>query len=180
MTKALVVYGSKYGSTQEVAQAIADGLGADVANAASFPDITAYDLVVIGSPIYGGNYLDSVREFVRVNRPLLAKRKVAAFITAAADMEPVTGLTGEEDGRLYTQQDYADGLARMTGGNVIDDRGFGGRLVPDQLDEQDRRMLDWFYRWLMHEPLKGFDLLDLPAAYRWGEELRAALGPSTS
>lgn len=176
MAKALVVYGSKYGSTREIAQAIADGLGADIANAASFPDIRPYDLLVIGSPIYSGSYIESVREFVRVNRPLLATRKVAAFITAAADMEPMVGLTGQEDELLFTQQDYADGLAKMAGGKVIASRGFGGRLKPEQLDEQDRNMLDWFYRFLMREPLKGFDLLDIPEAVRWGEQLRESMG----
>ena len=176
MAKALVVYGSKYGSTREVAQAVADGLGAELANAAAHPDVQPYDLVVIGSPIYSGNYLEAVREFIRANRPLLAKRKVATFITAAADMEPVTGLTGEENGLVFTQQEYADGLARLAGGDVVASRGFGGRLVPSQLDKSDRDMLEWFYRFLMREPLQGFDLIDIPAAYRWGEELRAAIG----
>lgn len=176
MAEALVVFGSKYGSTHEVAQAIADGLKADMANVGSYPDVRPYDLVVIGSPIYGGNFLKPVLEFVRANRQLLAQKKVAAFITAAADMERQVGLTGEEDDRLYTQQDYADGLARLAGGQAVGTRGFGGRLVPDQLDDTDRNTLDWFYRFLMNEPLKGFDLLDLPAAYRWGEELRQIIG----
>jgi flavodoxin len=176
MVKALVVYGSKYGSTQEVARAIADGLGADLANAASQPNVQPYDLVVIGSPIYGGNYLESVLEFVRANRPLLEKTRIAAFITAAADMEPQVGLTGEQDEMLYTQQEYADGLGQLTGGKVIGSRGFGGRLIPAQLSPRDRNMLDWFYRFLMHEPLKGFDLLDIPSAIRWGEDLREAIG----
>lgn len=176
MAEALVVFGSKYGSTHEVAQAIADGLEADIANVGSYPDVRSYDLVVIGSPIYGGNYLKAVLDFVRANRQLLAKRKVAAFITAAADMERQVGLTGEDDDRQYTQQDYADGLARLAGGQTVGTRGFGGRLIPEQLDETDRNTLDWFYRFLMNEPFKGFDLLDLPAAHRWGEELRQFIG----
>ena len=176
MIKSLVVYASKYGSTREVAQAIADGLGADIAAASTHPDVRPYDLIVIGSPIYGGEYLDSLVEFIRVNRTYLAERKVAAFITAAADMRLNPGLTGEEDEMLFTQQDYADGLARLAGGEVLSSRGFGGRLVPEQLDKRDYNLLDWFYRFLMHEEFKGFDLLDLPDAYRWGEELRTMVG----
>ena len=82
---------------------------------------------------------------------------MAAFITAAADMEPQVGLTGEVDPLLYTQQDYAEGLAQLTHGDVIGARGFGGRLVPQELDEADRSMLEWFYRRLMSETLHGFD-----------------------
>lgn len=176
MAKCLVVYGSKYGSTQEVAQAIADGLGADIANAASDPNVQPYDVVVIGSPIYGGDYLDSVKDFLHNNHVYLAKRKIATFITAAANWARDPGLTGEEDELLFTQQEYAEGLAHLAGGETLDSRGFGGRLVPDLLDEKDQNMLDWFYRFLMHKPLEGFDLIDLPAAYRWGEQIREMSG----
>jgi hypothetical protein len=100
---------------------------------------------------------------------------VAAFITAAADVEIPPGLTGDEDEMLHTQQDYADGLARLTGGEVLCTRGFGGRLRPEQLDQGDRRMLSWFYRYLMHDELKGFDLLDLADARAWGEKLQGLL-----
>jgi menaquinone-dependent protoporphyrinogen oxidase len=175
MAKCLVIYGSRYGSTREVAQAVAEGLEADVADAADRPDLTPYEVVVVGSPIYAGDYLDSVLDLICANRDLLAERKTAAFITAAADMQIEPGLTGDEDELLHTQQDYADGLAALAGGHLLDTRGFGGRLVPEQLDESDRKMLSWFYRFLMHDELKGFDLLDLPAAKAWGEQLKAKL-----
>jgi hypothetical protein len=176
MTRALVVYCTKYGSTAEVAQAIADGLGADIAEMVDMPDIHPYELIVVGSPIYSGTYLPAAIEFLETNRHLLSVRKTAAFITAAADQEPQLGLNGETDPLLYTQQDYADGLAHLSHGEVIGARGFGGRLDPKKLDEEDRGTLDWFYRRLMLEKLEGFDLLDLPSAYRWGEELREMIG----
>jgi menaquinone-dependent protoporphyrinogen IX oxidase len=175
MAKCLVVYSTKYNSTQEVAQAVADGLDADLANAADSPDVDPYEVIVLGSPVYAGDYLESMVNFVRDNRDKLSERKTAAFITAAADMEVDPGLTGDEDELLHTQQDYADGLAEMAGGQVLAARGFGGRLVPEQLDEPDRKMLSWFYRFLMRDELKGFDLLDLPKAKRWGEELKSLL-----
>ena len=77
---------------------------------------------------------------------------------------------------LCTQLDYAEGWARLTHGDVISARGFGGRLVPQEVDEADRSTLEWFYRRLMSEKLHGFDLLDLASAYRWGEELRSVIG----
>jgi menaquinone-dependent protoporphyrinogen oxidase len=176
MVKSLVVFGSKYGSTAEVAAAVADGLGADVANAAGHPDIRPYDVVVIGSPIYGGNYMETVIDFIRSNKPLLARRRVAAFITAATSWELPAGLTGDMDEGFYTQQDYADGLARMAGGQTLGSRGFGGRLDPEHLDEADFGALDWIFRYLMKRPLQGFDLIDIPEAYRWGQELRELTG----
>ena len=175
MAKCLVVYSSKYGSTAEVARAVAEGLGAEVADAAESPDLAPFDVLVFGSPIYAGDYLESMMTLIRANKDVLAGRKTAAFITAAADVEIDPGLTGDEDELLHTQQDYADGLAEMAGGQTLGARGFSGRLNPDQLDESDRKMLTWFYRFLMRDELKGFDLLDLPAAKAWGEELKAKL-----
>jgi menaquinone-dependent protoporphyrinogen IX oxidase len=175
MAKCLVIYSSKYGSTGEVARAVAEGLGAETVDAADSPDLAPYDVIVFGSPIYAGDYLQSVMNVIRANRELLAERKTAAFITAAADVEIDPGLTGDEDELRHTQQDYADGLAEMAGGQVLGTRGFGGRLNPDQLDESDRKMLSWFYRFLMRDELKGFDLIDLSAAKAWGEELKAKL-----
>jgi menaquinone-dependent protoporphyrinogen IX oxidase len=176
MAKCLVVYGSKYGATEEVARAIAEGLGADLATADSLPDVQPYHVIVVGSPIYAGDYLTAVVRFIRANKSALEERKIAAFITAAADMQINPGLTGEEDEQLYTQQDYADGLAKMAGGEVLATRGFGGRLRPDQLDERDYKMLSWFYRFLMRDDLKGFDLIDLPQARQWGERLKELVG----
>jgi menaquinone-dependent protoporphyrinogen IX oxidase len=172
MAKCLVVYSTKYSSTREVASAIAEGLGADLADAADGPEVEPYEVIVLGSPIYAGDYLEAMVDFVRAQKDRLAEKRVAAFITAAADMEIDPGLTGDEDELLHTQQDYADGLAEMAGGQVLASRGFGGRLVPEQLDDADRKMLSWFYRFLMRDELKGFDLLDLPNAKRWGEELK--------
>ena len=175
MPKCLVIYASKYGSTREVAQAVAEGLAADLADAADGPDVEPYDVVVLGSPVYAGDYLDSMVEFVQANKKSLQQRKIAAFVTAAADVEIPPGLTGDEDEMLHTQQDYADGLGRMTDGVVLSTRGFGGRLRPEELDNADRKMLSWFYRYLMHEDLRGFDLIDLSEARAWGEKLKQRL-----
>ena len=175
MSKCLVLYASKYGSTLEVAKAVAEGLAADLRDVEDGPDIGPYDVIVLGSPIYAGDYLDSMIDFVKDKKESLQQRKVAAFITAAADVEIPPGLTGDEDEMLHTQQDYADGLASLADGETLSTRGFGGRLRPDELDKGDRRMLSWFYRYLMHDELKGFDLLDLSEARGWGEKLKALL-----
>lgn len=175
MARCLVVYGSKYGATREVAEAIAAGLGADVSSVNSHPDLAAYELIVIGSPIYAGDYLAEVARFVDEHRPILKGKRVATFITAAADMRVPRGLTGEEDEEFYTQQHYADGLANLADGKVLATRGFGGRLRPEELDAHDHSMLSWFYHFLMHEDFKGFDLLDLNEARRWGQQLKQQL-----
>lgn len=176
MSKCLVVYSTKYGSTREVAEAVAESLSADTADAEQSPSLDPYDVVVLGSPIYAGDYMSSMVEFIRANEAALKTCRIAAFITAAADMEWDPGLTGDEDELLYTQQDYAEGLAKLAGGQLLGARGFGGRLDPEQLDDYDRKMLSWFYRHLMNERLQGFDLIDLDKVRQWAEEIKQSAG----
>ncbi|MDR0482564.1 MAG: flavodoxin domain-containing protein [Cellulomonadaceae bacterium] len=54
---AIVIFATKHGTTADVAARVAEGLGPDTALvnlADSTPNLTAYDTVVIGTPIYAG------------------------------------------------------------------------------------------------------------------------------
>ncbi len=175
MRKSVVIFASKYGSTREVAEAVGEGLGADVFAVAEEVEWPRYGLVVLGAPLYSGRYLRGMELFVQRHREVLRGMKVAAFVTAAADLEVQEGLTGEVDEAVYSSQDYAQGLGRMSGGEVVAYQGFGGRMLPGQLDAADRGTLEWFYRYLVRKPLEGFDLIDLDAARRWGDSLRRFL-----
>jgi menaquinone-dependent protoporphyrinogen oxidase len=173
--RCLVVYASKYGATRDIAEAVAEGLSAELVPAADMPDVTPYALVVLGSPIYHNDYLPEMVAFVGRRRADLAGRRVATFICAAARWVAPIGLSGAED-MVPTQQSYADGLAVLSGGDIVAARGFGGRLDPAALDAGDRGALDWVYQYFMHQQLEGFDLLDPAAAYRWGQDLRDVVG----
>lgn len=176
MGNCIVLYGTKYGATREVAEAVADGLGAPAVNVSDDPDISACDLVVLGSPIYAGDYFSKVKKFIREHADLLAGKRVAAFVTTAAEPEIPDGLTGDEDEKLYDRHQYAEGLGNLSGGKLVASRGFGGRMVPEQLDDYDRRTLSWFYEHLMNAAFEGFDLIDLDAARQWGAELKQHVG----
>jgi menaquinone-dependent protoporphyrinogen oxidase len=74
MQKILVAFGTKYGSTGEIAAAIADvlrrlGLEVDLRSARDVRDVAAYDGVVVGSGVYVGRWhadaLDLVKRFER-------------------------------------------------------------------------------------------------------------------
>lgn len=173
--RCLVVYASKYGATRAIAEAVAEGLSADIAPAEETPDVAPYALIVLGSPIYHNDYLPAMVDFVGRRKRDLAGRRVATFICAAARWVAPTGLSGEDE-PAPTQQSYADGLARMSGGDIVSARGFGGRLDIDRLDDLDRSSLEWVFEYFMHQPLEGFDQLDPAAAYRWGEDLRDVVG----
>ena len=59
-----VVVASKHGSTREVAQAIADELGAELRDASEVDGFEGADAVILGSAIYGGRWLEPARKLV--------------------------------------------------------------------------------------------------------------------
>src|SRR5436305_11859585 len=82
--RALVSYGTKHGSTREVAEAIAEtlrerGLEVDVLPADKVDDVTPYDGVVLGGAIYMGRWHPASIDFLRLHRHALAELPLAVF-----------------------------------------------------------------------------------------------------
>src|SRR4051794_10837805 len=80
----LVAFATKHGSTQEVAEAVAEtfrerGLEVDVRPAASVEALDAYDGVVLGGAIYTGRWHHDARRFLERHRKALAHRPLAVF-----------------------------------------------------------------------------------------------------
>ena len=70
--KILVVWASRHGSTEEVANAIVDelraeGIDADIKQASEVTDISSYDGFVMGSSVYMTQWEDC-RRFIRTRR----------------------------------------------------------------------------------------------------------------
>ena len=67
--KTLIAYASKHGSTQEVAEQVAqtlrdNGLDVDVRPASSVDDVDAYDALVIGGALYMGHWHRDARRLL--------------------------------------------------------------------------------------------------------------------
>ncbi|MEV5953114.1 flavodoxin domain-containing protein [Streptomyces sp. NPDC051987] len=100
----LVTYGTKNGSTADIAESIAGtlrehGLTVETMRASSVPFVTRYDAVVVGGGLYAGRWHKDARTFVRRHRRDLAGRPVWFFSsgpldTSAAerDIPPVRGV----------------------------------------------------------------------------------------
>ena len=83
-TKILMAYASKYGSTQEVAEAIAAtlrerGVQVDLKSMRKVPTLAGYAAVVLGAPIYFGHWHKDALNFLSRNEEALAQRPVAIF-----------------------------------------------------------------------------------------------------
>jgi len=84
--KILIAYDTEHGATATIAERIADtlcanGFQVDLRMAQHVKDITAYDAVVAGSPIYEFKWLPYARCFLLKNREALTTKPTALFIT---------------------------------------------------------------------------------------------------
>ncbi len=85
MSHILVVYATKHGSTQQVADAIAtvalaSGAFVEVTPAASMREpVDGWDLVVLGAPLYSGRWHHHAHRFLERHRTELATVPVAVF-----------------------------------------------------------------------------------------------------
>lgn len=85
--KILIAYATKHGATSSIAAKIADvlcqeGFQVDLKLARKVTNISAYDAVIVGSPVYIGGWLRGARQFLHKNQDVLANNmKVAVFIT---------------------------------------------------------------------------------------------------
>ena len=123
--RVLVTYGSRHGSTAEIAAAIAgvlrDGkLATDLAPASDVADVASYDVVVVGSAVYLLRWHPDVVAFLGAHERALAARVVWLFESGPLDDRPET--------RRRDLPPRVAAIADRTGirGRVT----FGGRLRP--------------------------------------------------
>ena len=158
----LVAHASKYGSTQEIAEAIGrelqrHGLESDVLSVSEVEDVQDYNAVVLGSAIYMGRWLGSAREFVTQNAGELAARPTWLFSS---------GPIGEP---LRPAGDHAvqiDEIVEET--QARDHRIFPGRLDKSRLGGCERALV-------LALGVKEGDYRNESAVSAWAQKIAAVL-----
>jgi menaquinone-dependent protoporphyrinogen oxidase len=80
----LVAYATRYGSTQEVAQAVAEtlreqGLTVEMTPAREAQDLNGYNAIVLGAPLYMFHWHKDALHFLKRHQTALSTRPVAIF-----------------------------------------------------------------------------------------------------
>ena len=90
--KALVIYDSVYGNTEKIAQSIGEAIGGqlDHVDDVNLADINGFDLIIVGSPVHGGQSLPEIQDFLD-SLPALKGIKVAAFDTRLDNLAKIFG-----------------------------------------------------------------------------------------
>lgn len=129
--KALIVYGTRYGTAEEIAEEIArvikkEGIEVDLANAREIKNfnVSPYDLVVVGSGIKMGKWTKESLKFLKENKSTLIDKKVALFVSCGAANKEETREEGWEN---YLKKIAEENLA----GEPVDLGLFGSVYDPD-------------------------------------------------
>lgn len=133
----LVAFATCHGSTQGIAERIADrlerdGLAAEARPVSDSLDVAGYDSVVLGSAIHGGKWLEEGSHFAQQNAVLLSQRPVWLFsVSTVGDQESMFPLSVANKFRAM-RKETGEIAALRTAIRPRDHRNFAGAIArPD-------------------------------------------------
>jgi menaquinone-dependent protoporphyrinogen oxidase len=169
-TSVLVAYATRYGSTQEVAGAVANtlrehGLEVEVQPMRNVQSLEAYEAVVLGAPLIMFHWHKDARRFLGRHRKALVERPVAVFA-----LGPVQEPHDEKEWQDSRAQFDTD-LAAFPWLTPIARELFGGTFDPAKL----RFPLN-----VLAGKAPASDARDWPAIRAWASDVAAKLQPAVA
>lgn len=163
MTKILVAYASKHGSTAEIAEVLGDelrraGAEADVKQASDVRDLEHYDGVVLGSAVYMKRWRPEARHLLHRLEHDLGDRPLWIFNSGPVG-EAKTDETWCEPAKI---------LHKAQRLNLRDHVIFGGRVPQDPHNFVERAMLK-------NTPPEKQDARDFDEIRGWARQIAAAM-----
>jgi menaquinone-dependent protoporphyrinogen oxidase len=173
--KILVTYATRYGSTQQVAEAVAatlreGGLAVDLSPMRQVRGLEGYRAIVLGAPLYIGAWHKDALNFLSQHQEALASRPVAVFA-----LGPLHDDEKERDGSRAQLEKELDKFPWLS---PIALEMFGGKYDPNKL-----RFADKLIASLPASPLHNVpasDVRDWTAIRAWAGSLVAKLEPALS
>ena len=141
MSRILVAYATKNGSTREVAEAIAAtlhdrGVAVDVHPARGIRgSVAGWNLVVVGAPIYSGRWHHDAHRFLKRHRDELRQIPVVVFGMGPRD--------GAEEAWRRSRSQLDRALAKREWLAPVATAVFGGVDPPKRADQARRDLRDW-------------------------------------
>jgi menaquinone-dependent protoporphyrinogen oxidase len=172
MTRVLVTYASKHGSTGEIARAIADelrerNLDVDCVEV-GVASLDVFDAVILGSAVYAGRWRREALHFLKKHREALSKVPFWVFSSGP------TGEKAHEDfekNSKWLEPHHVLDLAESAGmrGHVV----FGGKVPDDPEGFIENSMV-------RNTPEEFRDSRNWEDIRRWADEVADQLQPATT
>src|SRR3954468_10254305 len=125
MSRVLVTYATKHGSTREVAEAVAAelrelGADVDVCAADAVENVESYESVIVGGSLYTGRWHKDAQRFLKRYHRQLAERHVGVFALGPRTLAEteVTESRKQLDAALATVPDVEPAAVAIFGGVV--------------------------------------------------------------
>jgi menaquinone-dependent protoporphyrinogen oxidase len=165
----LVAYATRYGSTREVAEAIASTLrerhhSVDVVLARDVGDLDRYHTVVLGAPFYMGGWHKDARRFLTQHHDALIQRPVAIFALGPVRPEDDISEAAEQLDRELEHHPWLSPIAVEM---------FGGKYDPSRLTFA-HKLLSIIPASPLHG-LRASDLRDWDAIHGWADDVATRL-----
>jgi menaquinone-dependent protoporphyrinogen oxidase len=168
--KILVTFATRYGSTQQVAEAIAKtlrerGLAVDLEPMRQVRTLEGYRAVVLGAPLYIGAWHKEALNFLSRYQEALASRPVAVFA-----LGPLHDDEGERQG---AREQLTKELGKFPWFAPVAQEMFGGKYDPNKLNFGDKLIASLPASPLHNVPAS--DVRDWTAIRAWADSLVAKL-----
>ena len=169
MARILVAYGTKHGSTAEIATRIGErltsaGFDTDVLHANLGIDIAKYDAVVIGSPMYAARWLPEPALLLITNRARITNIPIALFSVGMIDVKHSGKLRDEHD--AWVEKAFNQENVQL---NVVSNATFTGAYSRSNLPFY-LRIIDAILRVTPNGDYRQWDTIE-----RWGDEVASTL-----
>ena len=139
--KTLIAYASKYGTTRDCANTLAQKFGADATvtdlKISTKIDLGAYDQIILGSPLYMGKIHKSVKNLCKKNHDRLLQKRIAFFVCGLSDKREVrTSLQNQLPQALL---EHAVAIGHFGGEIRLENARFMDKLVLEKM-QQEKKM----------------------------------------
>jgi menaquinone-dependent protoporphyrinogen IX oxidase len=160
---AVIIYGSRYGSTAWTARWIAEGMAgkATVVAAKDAGDLSGYDAVILGSGIYGDQVHADMAAFLEKRGGEIRDRIVALFV--------VCGTPADQSGG------YLEMFAAKCQAKPSLLKAFGGWQKKEILSPEDLKGLEAYYK-SVNYPFENYDHTDKAACLAFGKDILTKMG----
>ena len=167
-----LVYATRYGSTYDTAMWIKNGIGLNVTlvdlETTNLKDVFAEDaLLILGSGVWIGGVHADLKELAKQESLQSQQRVIGSFVVCGTpdDSEEGSQRIAGYLAQIYEPLGYVPQFSR----------NFGGRVVVDAFNAEDKEALTQFYRTYRNQELTSWDRTSPAAASAFGATLESAL-----
>ncbi len=164
----MILYGTKYGSTEETSLWMAEGIKrkVDVLNIAEVDFKTirgGYDFYVLGSGVWTDGVHRDLKRFLVSEGGSIDGKVAATFV--------VCGSRGESEASRERIKGYLDQMNQYLKHPPRFSNNSGGTPIVKQLTPEDREALVKFYRTYLHKDLESWNYVNKDKTVSFGEEI---------